>query len=349
MRAQLPTSKCCLCGESFKGFGHNVSPVRKEGVACDTCNGAMCMCCNDRRPQHRRATRFFAAMRCNAMLLLLPFAAGAKTAIAKHRRNFDDSRPAKLQSGKASDFHFGRFKSLSAIKSSFDDCRSPKSFKFYKGKDGRFGHVCSTKLGGDWVLAESDQMAPDCTCEQVIRAYLDGRLQKQWSADKVIDVKTTRMKQKGGEQCYSQDLVLHSQRIIRSHTGVMRYSQRITVDKIGSGNYCAFVELDPDKAMTAKRPFNSLAVYIGLEQQGKDVRIYASGVFEVNRQVVPNLIVFDASGIAGDMAGKGTLWLAGEFARRQTIARSAGTGAQRARRLVEGARDRFKKRLQVRA
>ena len=41
IRAQLPTSKCCLCGESFKGFGHNASPVREEGVACDTCNGAI--------------------------------------------------------------------------------------------------------------------------------------------------------------------------------------------------------------------------------------------------------------------------------------------------------------------
>ena len=41
MRAQLPTSKCCLCGESFKGFGHNASPVREEGVACETCNRAI--------------------------------------------------------------------------------------------------------------------------------------------------------------------------------------------------------------------------------------------------------------------------------------------------------------------
>ena len=28
MRAQLPTSKCCLCGETFKGYGHNAHPVR---------------------------------------------------------------------------------------------------------------------------------------------------------------------------------------------------------------------------------------------------------------------------------------------------------------------------------
>ena len=35
------TSKCTLCGESFKGYGHNASPVRDEGVACDECNAAI--------------------------------------------------------------------------------------------------------------------------------------------------------------------------------------------------------------------------------------------------------------------------------------------------------------------
>ena len=38
---ELPTSKCCLCGETFKGYGHNARPVRDEGVACDACNGAI--------------------------------------------------------------------------------------------------------------------------------------------------------------------------------------------------------------------------------------------------------------------------------------------------------------------
>jgi DNA-directed RNA polymerase subunit RPC12/RpoP len=38
MLAQLPTSKCCLCGETFKGYGHNAFPVRDEGAACDECN-----------------------------------------------------------------------------------------------------------------------------------------------------------------------------------------------------------------------------------------------------------------------------------------------------------------------
>ena len=41
MRAQLPTSKCCLCAETFKGYGHNAHPVRDDGVACDACNGAI--------------------------------------------------------------------------------------------------------------------------------------------------------------------------------------------------------------------------------------------------------------------------------------------------------------------
>ena len=38
MLAQLPTSRCCLCGDTFKGHGHNAHPVRNAGVACDECN-----------------------------------------------------------------------------------------------------------------------------------------------------------------------------------------------------------------------------------------------------------------------------------------------------------------------
>ena len=122
-------------------------------------------------------------------------------------------------------------------------CRSPSSFKEHVGTDGRKGFVCSTKLGGDWVLAESEQIAVSCTCEEVLKAYLDGKLQRRWSADKVIDVATSVHKRPkgGGEPYIRQDLVLHSQRIIRSHTGVMKHSQRITVDKIGSRNYCALL------------------------------------------------------------------------------------------------------------
>ena len=59
MRAQLPTSKCCLCGETFKGYGHNAHPVRNEGVAYDACNaGAMGRsCCPSASSSGRREPR----------------------------------------------------------------------------------------------------------------------------------------------------------------------------------------------------------------------------------------------------------------------------------------------------
>ena len=253
------------------------------------------------------------------VLLFSGSVSGNSIVVAKHRRSYADGTLQQLRYGKGEQFSFSRFHHLEAVKKAFDGVRSPKSFKIFIGKDGRRGSICTTKLGGDWVLAESDQLAPSCTCEQVLKAYLDGQLQKRWSADKIIDVRTSTMRPKGGDPRYRQDLVLHSQRIIRSHTGVMKYSQRIRVDRIGRGNYCAFVDLDPDVTSTPKKPFNSLSVYVGLQQQGSDVRIYASGVFEVNRKVVPNLVVFDASGIAGDMAGKGTLWLVGHFGELQAI------------------------------
>ena len=80
-------------------------------------------------------------------------------------------------------------------------------------------------------------------------------------------------------------------------------------------------------------------MYVGLQQVGPDVRIYAAGVFRVNRRVVPNLVVFDASGIAGDMAGKGTLWLAGHFERRR-VAAAAAAVAREARGGAGGAASR---------
>ena len=274
-------------------------------------------------------------LRAPHLLLLLLTSVDAKVPIARHRKAYQQADSQKLKHGKGSEFVFGRFQRPADMKNAFNDCRSPSSFKAHTGQDGRKGYVCSTKLGGDWVLAESEQVARSSTCEQVLTAYLDGKLQKRWSADKVIDVVTSMHKRPkgGGEPYVRQDLVLHSQRIIRSHTGVMRYSQRITVDKIGSRNYCSFVELDPEVPSTPKKPFNSLGVYVGLEQDGEDVRIYAAGVFEVNRRVVPNLVVFDASGIAGDMAGKGTLWLAGHFQEMADARSRAASGRSGARRL----------------
>ena len=56
------------------------------------------------------------------------------------------------------------------------------------------------------------------------------------------------------------------------------------------------------------------------------MQIYAAGLMKVNRRVVPNLIVFDASGIAGDQAGKGTLWLSAHFTERKAAAKAARRG-----------------------
>jgi hypothetical protein len=275
-------------------------------------------------------------------------------AIASHRDNYDDDDKNKQQQqeqepqgelrfGKAADFHFQRFRSPSAIQNALTASRgySSSSFKPFQGKDGRKGKVSNTKLGGDWVLAESKQVAVSCTTKDVLRAYLSGDLQQRWNAKQVLECQITKRKQKqapskngwggssrlnGGRNdsgaYYQQDLVLRSQRIIRSHTGVMRYSQTITIDQIGDENYCVSILLaDPEQQTksnaTDNKPFDSLSVYVSLQQKGDDVHIYAAGVMQVNRKVVPNLIVFDASGIAGSMAGKGTLWLASFFEQRR--------------------------------
>ena len=106
---------------------------------------------------------------------------------------------------------------------------------------------------------------------------------------------------------------------------------------LNTNAFCAFVQLDPEQVSTAKKPFNALSVYVGLQQEGDDVRIYAAGVMEVNRKVVPNLVVFDASGIAGDQAGKGTLWLNGHFEQIKAAAKG-----RRRKDLIRGLRGRFR-------
>ena len=100
----------------------------------------------------------------------------------------------------------------------------------------------------------------------------------------------------------------------------MRYSQLITIDQVGESNYCVRIKLDPNDAnSTLRKPFDALSVVVSLQQEGCDVSIYAAGVMKVNRKVVPNLVIFDASGIAGSMAGKGTLWLAAHFEQKRRI------------------------------
>ena len=230
----------------------------------------------------------------------------------QYRRNYEKAMLKKLAHGHADDFTFGRFQSSDAINEAMSRCRSETAFRHHSAKDGREGYYCSTRLGGDWVLAESKQIAKNCRPSEVLSAYLDVACQKKWNADKVKDIKITRT----GPGLYRQEMLLKPQRVLTGMTTEMRYTQLIRVDKIGDG-YNAYVELDVNaKTNTQLRPFDILAVNVSLEQVGDDVHIYAAGLMRVNRSIVPNLIVFDASGIAGALAGKGTLWLSSHFANR---------------------------------
>ena len=38
-RRELPTYRCCICGEEHRGFGNNPYPLRDNGRCCDRCNG----------------------------------------------------------------------------------------------------------------------------------------------------------------------------------------------------------------------------------------------------------------------------------------------------------------------
>jgi len=321
----------------------------------------------------------------------------------------DYASPAQqrqIKRGSGQCFSFQRFQSPTAILSAFNSVRSSSSsFKWFERKD-RKGYFSSTKLGGDWVLAESKQVAVDCTTEEVLRVYLSGELQAKYNSKNLLECNFTKLRKnindkpcnsndiiidlinnnsdddnivhcqpsikpqrrllwtksseksnvkkrhkskprpddddvvEGDTFIYRQDLLCKSQRVIRSHTGIMRYQQIIEIDKVGHNNYSVLVRLLNDEQKknrqnnkverdnnaitrtTAKKPFESLQVYINLEQtQDGNVDIYAAGVFEVNRQVVPNLIVFDTSGIAGSIAGKGTLWLAAYFDKRREYQR----------------------------
>jgi hypothetical protein len=242
--------------------------------------------------------------------------------IAGYRDDYADTPLAPLQNDKASAFSFGRFQSPAAVRAALDNVRAG-GWTPHRGKDGRHGRVACTKLGGDWVLAESEQTAVQCTPPDVWAAFLSGSLQAQWNCDTVLDC---RIRPIGGGR-WRQDLVLRSQRILARCTGVMRYSQSNTVDQVGNqGHYCVAVRLAPDDdddddasssfTTTTRKPFDALQVYISLRptSDGQHVDIYAAGLMKVNRRVVPKFFVLDASGIAGTMAGRGTLWLAAHFA-----------------------------------
>ncbi len=151
---------------------------------------------------------------------------------------------------------------------------------------------------------------------------------------------------------YQQILTLHSQRIITKSTGIMKYKQNIFIDQIGNDNYSVIVQLDEDErnrnhhhndeerdgnnfTTTKCKPFDSLLVHVtiqqekeGNEQNQKKVKIYANGIMKVNRNVIPDLILFDTRGIAGTMAGRGTLWLSAYF-EEQRLLREKEEGVKR--------------------
>ena len=293
-------------------------------------------------------------------------------------------------------FSFQRFQSPISNRKELQSVRSDSSFKWFEGKDGRKGQVSSTRLGGDYVLAESEQIAVDCRTDGVLRVYLSGKEQLRWSSKNCQECHITKFKKKNNHPShlgcirepvtkphklnfwsgrsndgtdekgkirkhksnknasrddsyfYLQDLLLKSQRIIRRQTGPMRYQQIIEIDKIGLHDCTILVRLlkkkknskreDNDRleeheylnsavTTTVKKPFESLEVYIRLEQMGSDVKIYTAGVLEVNRRVVPKIIIFDTSGLAGSLAGKGTLWLWGYF-EKASINRNQQTTVQ---------------------
>jgi hypothetical protein len=92
-------------------------------------------------------------------------------------------------------------------------------------------------------------------------------------------------------------MVLKPQRVLSGSTGEMRYTQVIRVDKIGNGDYNAFVELldsdEADMTSTTLRPFNILKVNVNLRQVGPNVEIQATGLMkvvsahaEINRYII---------------------------------------------------------------
>jgi len=167
-------------------------------------------------------------------------------------------------------FHFGsalkcqRFQSPTSIKKSLQPLSDEK--KYFVGKDGRKGFVSSKKLGGDWVLAQSEQVAVKTTTREVLKAYLNGALQEKWNKKEVLKciIACKSLREERGSlgkgllskstgkigkytnmgKYYQQDLILKSQRIITSQTGIMRYTQTISIDQIGRENFCIIIKLE---------------------------------------------------------------------------------------------------------
>ena len=106
--------------------------------------------------------------------------------IASYRRSYDDSViQDTLIYGKADQFKFQRFQSPASIQKALR--REGGEKKYYVGKDGRKGFVSSKKLGGDWVLARSEQVAVQTSTKEVLKAYLTAALQEKWNKKNIFD------------------------------------------------------------------------------------------------------------------------------------------------------------------
>ena len=94
----------------------------------------------------------------------------------------------------------------------------------------------------DGCMTCSRQIAVNCTTTHVIQAYLSAELQLQWNRRHVQSVSfhpvsiSRNLPKHHPTQCVSscvrQDLVLHSQRVLRGQTGPLNYSQRLTIHKM---------------------------------------------------------------------------------------------------------------------
>ena len=121
-----------------------------------------------------------------AVLLISLAEARVRVTFNRFRRSYSRDGLKKLKYGHAEYFSFGRFQPPDAIDKAMP--RSSSYFKHHTTKDGRDGYYCSTRLGGDWVLAESKQVAKSCNPAEVLAAYLDDENQKKWNEDKVQDI-----------------------------------------------------------------------------------------------------------------------------------------------------------------
>ena len=118
---------------------------------------------------------------------------------------------------------------------------NPHNWPYFRSNDGRHGQVLCVPLphDPDGCMACSRQIAVNCTTTHVIQAYLSAELQLQWNRRHVQSVSfhpvsiSRNLPKHHPTQCVSscvrQDLVLHSQRVLRGQTGPLKYSQRLTI------------------------------------------------------------------------------------------------------------------------